>query len=102
MSAQAKWISANQTTLFALNAMISLVLYNWNSAGLIAFGLVFLILPLLTPGLFVLLFPGLFTGTKERNIDQVVQTKGRSYQLLLYALMSVLIIGMLFVGIVIK
>ncbi len=90
------------TTLFALSAAISLVFYNWNSAGLIAYGLVFLVLPLLIPGLFVLLFPGLFAGTKKRNIDQVMQTRERFYQLILYALMSVLIIGMLFVGIVIR
>lgn len=90
------------TTLFALSAMVSLVFYNWSSAGLIVFGLVLFILPLLIPGLFVLLFPGLFTGVKMSGMDQAIQTRERFYQLALYALMSLLIIGMLFVGVVVR
>jgi len=89
------------TTLFALSAMLSVVFFNWDSIGLVAFGLMFFILPLLIPGLLLALQPGLFANQDlTAGTNQIARGRARFYPLALAALLSLLLVGVLLLGIV--
>jgi len=91
------------TTLFASGAMLSVVFFNWDAIGLVAFGFVVFILPLLIPGLLLLFYPDLVASKSiTSSTNEIAQTRAKFYPLVLAALLSLLITGVLVLGIVFR